>query len=347
MAVKGKILQPFLITAAGALVLIFPDPILLGVKRGIEICLTTVIPSLFLFMIVSELLSRQQSGPLFWIFSPLCRLFSLPKPTAPVLCMSAIGGYPMGAKMLSYFVKNGTVSPSEAARTLCFAYQCSPAFLISAVGAGVFHSPLLGWLLYGCQLLASMLLCTVLRFFWKKGKGEAGENARMPQTSFAVSFTESVTSAGKAMGLICFFVTAFSAIYSLLVFFFGERLFFGLLEVSVGAASLASLDFSSALFWSVLFTSFGGICVILQIFCFVKDSGISLKPLLLTRPFHCLLSYLFARAALSLFPQAVNVFSSFSETEYGSASASAAASALLIALCLMLLISDKNYDKIK
>ena len=97
-----------LLAAAGCIgaaagVLFFSAEVAQGVRSGLTLCGQTLVPSLFPFMALAMLVGRSTAaGPLCRILGPLCRRWlRLPESLAPVLLMSFVGGYPVGAKMIS------------------------------------------------------------------------------------------------------------------------------------------------------------------------------------------------------------------------------------------------------
>ena len=83
-----------------------------GIKKGIMFCLEVLIPSLFLFMVLSSYLVR--SGLIQALSKPfgsLTRsLFRLPPPSLPVILLSMIGGYPIGARSAALLYEEGQLS---------------------------------------------------------------------------------------------------------------------------------------------------------------------------------------------------------------------------------------------
>ena len=81
------------------LLLRYPNAMATGISRGLSICSTVIVPTLYPFMILAALLAE----------SPLCRrpgrimetvirqLFGLPGCCTGAILLSLIGGYPAGA----------------------------------------------------------------------------------------------------------------------------------------------------------------------------------------------------------------------------------------------------------
>lgn len=280
------------------LLLFFSAELSDGIREGIRLCMDLVIPGTFLFLILAQMLlntsvSFAMARPFFF----LARLFKIPTHAVRIFLLSLIGGYPVGAKLLTAEVKRGNLSKRTAARMLCFCTNCSPSFLITGVGTILFHNAAIGFLLFGCETLSCCLIAFLSRFFLKESKptNSSFQKANLP---FSRVFVDSVTSSTVTMAGICAFVVFFSAVLPVLFLFLDQMgipkplsgCIGGLLEVSNGCSLLTDQLFRDPLAAAALFTSFGGVCVLFQIALLLKGTQISIKPLLFSRFFHCAIS---------------------------------------------------------
>ena len=119
-----------------------------GVKAGITLCLETVIPSLFAFMVLSDFLAAGRGTG--WIFAPfkwMARVYHLPDAAAAALALGLVGGYPVGARMAAGLKREGRLDGREASALLCTAYGPSPTFL-AGIGAMVFGNRKIGLVIW-------------------------------------------------------------------------------------------------------------------------------------------------------------------------------------------------------
>lgn len=326
--------------AAGAGMLLLKESgrVMAGVEKGMRLCAESVVPSLLLFMILADFLTEADLSPaLFWPVRLICRLFRVTDETAPVIAVSMIGGYPAGARMVGNLVRRGRLDIRTGEKLMCSCVCCSPAFLAGAVGAGVFGDVRFGLMLYGCQLAATVLT-GVLAGRTVKGGG-SGERLWEGESDYAACFVKAVTGAGKAVLSVCLFVLVFSAASEFLLPLPGGEILAGLMEVTVGCGSLSAMPFRRAVLLAVIYTSFGGICVWMQLYCFLKGSGVKLRWALVFRAVHCGISLLLSWGMMRHSGMAEEVFSSFSEPLAGRGSSSATAAVSLVALCLMLVLT--------
>lgn len=130
-----------------------------GAGAALRTCGGMLIPSLFPFFVISYLINHL-SLPVYLgqkLQTPMALLFGTSGTGAGVFLLGCLGGYPLGAAVLADLVARGDLSPKEGRKLLCFCNNSGPAFLIGAVGVGVFHSSAAGLLLYGVHLLATFI----------------------------------------------------------------------------------------------------------------------------------------------------------------------------------------------
>ena len=136
-----------------------------GVRNGIVLCLTTVIPSLFLFTVLTNWMGSTRI--LTWLGKGVSLVgrpvLGLGSAGCGVLLFSLLGGYPVGAALLAGLVRQGQMDPKQASKMLCFCSWSSPAFLIQGVGGQVLGSVFAGIILWLSQLTAALLLAALLR----------------------------------------------------------------------------------------------------------------------------------------------------------------------------------------
>lgn len=267
-----------------------------GAKKGIDICLSVVIPSLFPFMILSSFLSQSSVSQLLSKpFSPIVtRVFKLDPQLGTIVFMSFIGGYPIGAKMISSLVKQKTISEQTASRMLCFCINAGPSFLISAVGTQILGSTKAGVLLYLSQLLASVTIAV----FLPRSHQDTESYHPVPGASYAGVFVQSVYDSCDAMLRSCGLIIFFSALLPLLVPSFVpdsplKAIITGFLEVTSGCVSAAECPEGWPYLLLPLFVSFSGLSVIFQVSSYFLNTSVNLKPFYFSRFISPLLTLLY------------------------------------------------------
>ena len=126
-------------SAAGMLILILDSKTALsGASGGIDLCIRTLIPSLFPFFVLSVLLTGALSGQAGKYLRSIGTICKVPEGAESLIAVSILGGYPAGAQNVSVLFRRGQINASQAARLLAFCNNAGPAFIFSAVGLEVF-----------------------------------------------------------------------------------------------------------------------------------------------------------------------------------------------------------------
>lgn len=343
-----RIKQGFLLISIfliACLLLIFPAEAAGGARNGIGYCLQILIPSLYPFMVLAVFVVKcglsEKMGKPFERFSR--RVLKLPGSSAATILMSAIGGYPTGARSISALYEEGAISEKQAVRMLCFCVNAGPAFVISAVGAGFLRNNQFGVILFVSQLLASMVLSIICGI-------TAPDEPPLPQVKHprkrraADALVESAADAARAMISMCCFVVLFAAFISLLRIFVKEprtaTALSAFLEVTGGCADLTRLGvplwvFSFAIGW-------GGICVHFQVFSSVGNIRINLSRFVLFRLLHGILAALITTQLIGIFHVNTAVFSNTTAPLTGLISGTVPGAGALIALCVAFIFSLPN-----
>lgn len=337
------------------LLVFFSRELSTGVREGIQTSIDLVIPSLFVFLIASNLLMRSRAGELAARpFGFLSRFFRIPSQNVLIVVLSLLGGYPVGAKLLGDAVRQKRLSPDEASRMLCYCVNCGPAFLITGVGGAVFGNIKLGLLLYLSQIISCMVVGRVNAHGCpRQGRGGRTTGLTASYPAAAECFVGSVTDAIRSMAVICGFVVAFSAFLPFLSLL-AERvnptaacLLRGVLEVTTGCSQLADPHIPNRLLLAAGFTAFGGICVLLQVSAMLSGTGVRLLRFLKYRLLYTAVSVLSVWGMLQLLPDVAQSLSDNRELPRKLYSVSPAAAFFLILLSVMLLFFRQKAGKIK
>jgi sporulation integral membrane protein YlbJ len=141
-----------------AVLLINPNSVIESGRKGVNLCLNVIFPSLLPFFVVSRLIL--DTGAIYTIgrvFEPLMKpVFNLPGNAAFPLIAGWLSGYPAGAKYTADLYEKRLLTREQAERLLAFCNNSGPLFIAGAVGAGFFGSSRLGFTLLLCHILASI-----------------------------------------------------------------------------------------------------------------------------------------------------------------------------------------------
>ena len=298
------------------LLVVHSDVAIIYMKQGLGLCAQTVIPSLFPFMVLSELLVASGGGMLLGKLceAPLRRLFGISGNGACALLMGLICGFPVGAKTAVSLCRHGQIDGRELSRLLCFCNIPSSAFLINAVGVSLFGNRLFGIILYGICLLSSLLIALLLHLL-RPLPPPSDRTADTVSASGVSTFTHAVTSAAIAMLYVCAYVVFFSALVGTLgKILHGWRIgqagiasLFGFFELSGGVMQAAAIQNGLLAKWmTALLCGWSGMSVHLQILslCDGLPEGISphARPYIFCKLLQGLLCALFCGMLLYFVP---------------------------------------------
>lgn len=245
---------------------LFPKEISRGVFDGIMLSVKNVIPSIFPFLVIADVLyalsEGEECGRLGKLFS---RLFHLPPSCLGTFACALVCGFPIGVKLASELYEKGALTKKQAEHLIGFSNNPSTAFLVSGVGLGIYGSVGVGAALFFSVSLAAVF---VGLFFRTNDKISQNTPIIIKQK---FNFVESVRNAGFSSLAISSYIIFFSALSGLVVHLVGDGLLglFGtmLSEVSssvslIGKSSLLPREWALSLTAAAL--GFSGFSVHLQ-----------------------------------------------------------------------------------
>ncbi|MCL2357050.1 MAG: hypothetical protein FWC70_07820 [Defluviitaleaceae bacterium] len=139
--------------------LIFPRIVLTASREGLLLWFNNVLPGLLPFMIATNMLILSGYAKSFAkIFSPFMqKFFRLPGEAGIALFVGLTSGYPVGAKTVADLQRAGQISGAQAQHLLAFCNNAGPIFILGVVGAGMFQSAQVGYILWASHVLAAII----------------------------------------------------------------------------------------------------------------------------------------------------------------------------------------------
>ena len=272
---KQRKLLPGILAAAGMLLLILDSKTaLVSAAEGIELCIQTVIPSLFPFFLLSGILVSSFLGSRGSLLRPLGRLLGMPAGSESLLICGFLGGYPVGAKSVRDAWAGGTLSKSDAERLLPFCNNAGPSFLFG-MAAPMFSDLYTGWILWAIQIASALTAGILLK------EEPAIESPRLtaPGTSVLDSLNRALSVTAQICGWVIFFRvgTGFLSRWFLWkIPQWMQTAVIGLLELANGCLMLPNIRSEEIRFLLCsAMLSFGGVCVWMQTASAAK--GLSLR----------------------------------------------------------------------
>lgn len=333
------------------LILRSPDVAIDYMTAGLRLCARTVIPSLFPFLVLSELIVSGGVGRLLLrpIARPLSRLFRLPSDGCCAMLLGLFCGFPVGARAAVNALDRGELSREEAECVICASTVPSSAFLLNAVGVSLHGSRPFGRALLAVTL-ASALLIGLL--FARLPRGSTA--ARQPVSPFppthavksgAQFFTDAIRQALTGMLTVSAYVVFFSAFCGTLTVL-GNRLGlpetvraagFCLFELSggVSAASAVTPPVASACL-TAFAVGWSGLSVHCQVLSVCDGRGLRMRRYFLAKLLQGVLTAAGFAAVLCRMPSLLNPAAE--SAEVFSPAAGFPAVTVLFLFCLPLLI---------
>ncbi len=272
------------------LILLRAEEAVLGMKRSLVLCAQTVIPSLFPFMAISELIVRSGAASILGrLLSPLFRgLFGIKGAGGTALLLGCACGFPIGAKSAVGLYDAGEISRGELCHLLCFCNQPSSAFVTSVVGISLFGSYRFGLLLYAITLLSGLAVGIGCRFLLKKDDFVPAKKESQAEPSSGVArFTDAVSRSARGMLTVCAFVCFFGTLVACLetlpalshVPHTLSTLLVGFFELTGGVARAATCTPPSlAAYAAAWCLGWSGLSVHFQVLSLCERTGLSFRP---------------------------------------------------------------------
>lgn len=301
-----------------SLLTIYPGESLEAAREGINLWIFVVMPSLFPFFIISDLLiALKIPENISRLFAPIARvLFNTSGYGAYVFIMSIFSGYPAGAKITKELIDSEKITSEEGQKILSFSSTSGPLFIIGAVGAGMLKNTNAGYIIFICHVFGAIINGILVNLFRRKkinkynyinGLFRAG---RESSTGNALSIA--IGNSLYTSGFIGGYIILFSVIIALLdkIAFFS--VFGGImdmilpatisqfpvyilktsLEISNGCKILSGLswELESKLILSSFIIAFSGFSVIGQVSSIIAKTSINLKTYFLHKLSHGMVS---------------------------------------------------------
>lgn len=282
--------------ALGAACLAQPQAAAQSFRQGVSLCLYTLLPALFPFLVLCSWLTANLPGRGLWF----------------ALVSSWLGGYAVCAHNTAALRRGGRLDNARGQRFLVLGCCSSPGFVIGCVGGQLLGSVAAGAALYALQLAAN-LLCAALLAPWlrpqEKHRGPLPAALPPPQQS---SFSDAVSQAADSCLHLCGCVVFFRTISGVISLFLPpglQPLLSAALEISAGCADLAARGGAAALYGCCACLSLLGFSVYVQMQGILQGC-VPLRLFFVSRLVHFGLFQLLVRLCLPLLPRARPVYSS-------------------------------------
>lgn len=128
--------------------------------RSLEICAARLIPSLFLFIALTGIITTTRIadfiGRLFC--RPFVWLFGIPPAGVCAFILGSVGGFPIGAVTAKRLYDDKLLTRDETARLISFSSNAGMAFCVGGIGVSLYDSAAVGWQIYLCSLVSAVII---------------------------------------------------------------------------------------------------------------------------------------------------------------------------------------------
>ncbi|MEW9077720.1 sporulation integral membrane protein YlbJ [Terrisporobacter glycolicus] len=211
-------------------IIIFPNDSIEAAKNGIHIWVNILMPSLLPFIIGANLIvSLKVVDIIGAIINPITQLiFNVSGKSALVFAISAVSGYPVGARLASDLRLNQDISQCEGQRLVSFCSTSGPLFIIGAVAVGMLNDASLGYIMLICHYLGSITVGLLFRRYGKEKRERSNKTIinnikhiiNTPEKyGFFISFGNAVVSGVNTLLAVGGFVIIFSVVFKILTLF--------------------------------------------------------------------------------------------------------------------------------
>lgn len=279
-----------LLLGTAGLFCVFSAPLAKSAGKTLSMCASSIVPSLFPFMVISSLLT--QSAPyLFGGSGKRIAAFDLPSSSFIAVILGATCGFPMGVVTAAGLKRRSLLTKNQAKRLAAVSNNAGPAFVTEVIGASFWRSRAFGIRLYIIQIVCSLVLGALFLALTARRKKTDGEEPKSDPATvvpgkarLTVIFTEAIGQATLGVIRICGFVVFFSVLTDGAAIIFPSlpkvvlTAFSCVLEFTSGSRLAASLGGRIGTAMCGFAVGFSGVSVLAQSAAFAYSEGISMKP---------------------------------------------------------------------
>ena len=261
-----------------------------GIENGIKICVKVVIPSLFVFIMMSNIILETIVSEPTWKFSPKWL----------ILALGSVCGFPSGAIACEKFLERRIIQKEDAEKLLPFCNNASPSFVIGIVGF------LVGNVKVGVIIFLAVFISALLLVISIKCEKQS-ITQEMQEFNFSSIFSNSLELSIKSISTVCASIILFAALLEILknktnktIFCIGSLF----LEISNAVMNCNEILHSFPMInIGVLgfICAWSGICVHFQIFSVSKSIKVKYFRFLILKFFQGLLAMLFSIIGYKIF----------------------------------------------
>ena len=279
------------------------------VQFSVNLWINNILPSLFPFFILSELLIK--FGFVEFISELLKnitqKLFKVRGEGAFIFIMSMISGFPSNSKYIKELFLENKINDKEASKILMFTHFSNPLFIIGTISISFLNNKNMGIIILFSHYIGNIIIGLIIRNYHpysfkekvslKKAINLMHKKQIENKEKIGNILAQACFKTFKTLFLILGVVTTFLCLTTLITNHLHlnpikDGLLKGIFEMTQGLKYISILNLS--LKWKVIIStmiiSFGGLSVHMQIISILGDTEIKYLPFLIARIFHAFIS---------------------------------------------------------
>ena len=273
-----KILLSIICIIIAVFILLEPQIVTTGIKKGIELSVYSVIPALFPFMLLTNyMIAHDLCQYISYFFYPFfSRIFHISKNGCFAVLIGFTGGYPMGAKTINDLYERNLIDTYEAEYLCTFCNNCSLSFLLNYIVYNCLNNltadmelPINTKEIIALIYLPAIIVGILNRLFFKKCKNLQEISPVSPKNpnknSSNVVYSSVISTLNLCIYVICFSVLV-ELIHSISISSFYKCIIVSLVEITSGCKYTSTHLPYGILQLFILFFScvFGGLSITMQ-----------------------------------------------------------------------------------
>ena len=268
--------MPAIMASIGMLILILDTKTAVyAVGRGIDLCLTVLVPSLFPFLFLSAIITATMLDSQSKIFRPLASALGIPEGEETVFFIGLLGGYPVGAQCIATSVRNGSISRENGRRMLSFCSNAGPSFLFGIAGS-IFSKKWMCWALWIIHILSAIMVS----FCIPAANKSKANPVKHKEITLSEALRKAITTMATISGWVILFRVMLTFIECWILWRFPvwiQVIINGITELANGCHRLNNItDEKLRFILCSAMLGFGGLCVTMQTYSVCEGIDCSL-----------------------------------------------------------------------
>lgn len=282
-----------------------------AVKEGLLLCYNTVIPSLFVFMIIASALSCFKGSEILGFpFIPFFRLLKISDRKLISYCvLSMLGGFATGGQFLNKIGKEYNCDKNLNCVLALLAGNNSPAFVIIAVGLQMLGSIKTGVLLYISAIVSCYITAFIMSFILPYNDYPEKKYNADASIDICDSIKYSVSSILNICGIVIF-VNCICKVIQLYSVSSALSVAFSVVCEVTAACNMIYEEFGKNLYLICIAVTIFPLSAYFQMKSFDEYCIYNFKVLLAARLFQIPISICILRILVNIFPVASSVYAS-------------------------------------